>query len=210
MTESSGRGKARGERGMGMFGKKSEDDDKPAAAGHGTAEPRIATADVQANPALPVKPGAQKDASPALPARKPTIRPEVVRRTRDYSSTGREELSLGGGYSDSKRLVVGRDIALSGSINACEKLVVQGRVEASMTDCSEIEVADSGTFKGEAEIDVAEVNGVFEGTLVARELLLIRSNGRVSGKIRFGRLEVERGGELMGDVQVYTPENGED
>jgi cytoskeletal protein CcmA (bactofilin family) len=87
---------------------------------------------------------------------------------------------------------------------------VQGRVEANMSDCSEIEVTETGTFKGEAEVDVAEIDGVFEGSLIARELLLIRANGHVTGTIRFGRLEVERGGELMGDVQVYKPVDGED
>jgi len=191
---------------MGMFGKKSDDDGKPEA-GAGTATV-TATAELRAaGSPLPLKPGALKDPAPAIPARKPVVRPEIVRRARDYSATGRDEHSIGGGYNDSKKLIVGRDIALSGAINACEKLVVQGRVEANMTDCSEIEVTESGTFKGEAEIDVAEIDGAFEGTLIARELLLIRSNGKVSGKIRFGRLEVERGGELMGDVQVYTPEN---
>jgi cytoskeletal protein CcmA (bactofilin family) len=183
---------------MGMFGNKS-DDEKPPQAAAAPATPAAAS--------LPLKSGTQKEVTPILPARKSAGRPEVVRRTRDYTSGSRDDHPMGG-FNDSKKLIVGRDIALSGAINACEKLIVQGRVEANMTDCSEIEVTDSGTFKGEAEIDVAEIDGVFEGTLIARELLLIRSKGRVSGKIRFGRLEVERGGELIGDVQAYVPDPG--
>ena len=97
---------------------------------------------------------------------------------------------------------------MSGAISACEVLVVEGCVEASITDCREIEVADGGTFKGEAAIELAEIKGSFVGTLIARELLLIRATGRVAGKIRFGRLEVERGGRIEGDVAAYVP--GED
>jgi cytoskeletal protein CcmA (bactofilin family) len=180
---------------MSIFGDKSDTDTKPADAPAETA-----AAPLPLKPAVPV-------AAPAIPARKPVVRPEIVRRSRDYTTgTGRDEHGLGGGYNDGKKLIVGRDIALSGNINACEKLVVQGRVEANMTDCSEIEVTDTGTFKGEAAVEVAEIDGVFEGTLVARELLLIRANGRVTGTIRFGRLEVERGGELMGDMQVFNPD----
>ena len=134
-----------------------------------------------------------------LPARRTVVRPEVVRRPSDYSSAAGEPSM---GYGEGKKLIVGRDIALNGTISACEKLVVEGRVEANISDCREIEVADSGTFKGEAEIDVAEISGNFEGSLTARELLLVRSSGRVTGTIRFGRLEVERGGEIDGDVHV--------
>jgi cytoskeletal protein CcmA (bactofilin family) len=195
---------------MSMFGDKTEDNKKPAKAAPAAAEPAPAAAGAAAVP-LPLKQGTPAPAAPAMPARKQMVRPEIVRRTRDYTSgVGRDDHGMGGGFNDSKKLIVGRDIALSGEINACEKLVVQGRVEANMTDCSEIEVTETGTFKGEAEVDVAEIDGVFEGSLIARELLLIRANGHVTGTIRFGRLEVERGGELMGDVQVYKPVDGED
>lgn len=193
-----------------MFGDKTEDNKKPAKAAPAAAEPAPAAAGAAAVP-LPLKQGTPAPAAPAMPARKQMVRPEIVRRTRDYTSgVGRDDHGMGGGFNDSKKLIVGRDIALSGEINACEKLVVQGRVEANMTDCSEIEVTETGTFKGEAEVDVAEIDGAFEGSLIARELLLIRANGHVTGTIRFGRLEVERGGELMGDVQVYKPVDGED
>jgi cytoskeletal protein CcmA (bactofilin family) len=193
---------------MSMFGDKTEDNKKPVEAAPAAAAPAAAGA---AAVSLPLKQGAHAPAAPAMPARKQMVRPEIVRRTRDYTSgVGRDDHGMGGGFNDSKKLIVGRDIALSGEINACEKLVVQGRVEANMSDCSEIEVTETGTFKGEAEVDVAEIDGVFEGSLIARELLLIRANGHVTGTIRFGRLEVERGGELMGDVQVYKPVDGED
>jgi len=191
-----------------MFGDKTDDNRKPVEAAPTAVAPAAAGA---AAVPLPLKQGAPAPAAPAMPARKQVVRPEVVRRTRDYSSgVGRDDHGMGGGFNDSKKLIVGRDIALSGEINACEKLVVQGRVEANMSDCSEIEVTETGTFKGEAEVDVAEIDGAFEGSLIARELLLIRANGHVTGTIRFGRLEVERGGELMGDVQVYKPLDGKD
>jgi cytoskeletal protein CcmA (bactofilin family) len=194
---------------MSMFGDKTADDKKPAGAAPAAADPAPAAAGAAVP--LPLKQGTPAPTAPAMPARKQVVRPEVVRRSRDYSSgAGRDDHGMGGGFNDSKKLIVGRDIALSGEINACEKLVVQGRVEANMTDCSEIEVTETGTFKGEAEVDVAEIDGAFEGSLIARELLLIRANGHVTGTIRFGRLEVERGGELMGDVQVYKPLDGKD
>ena len=158
----------------------------------------------------PVRARVASDAAPILPPRRPVIRPEVVRRSADYLAGGTDNERPLGAYSEGKKLIVGRDIALSGSINACEKLIVEGRVEAKIADCQEIEITKTGTFVGEAEIDVAEISGVFEGTLIARELLLIRNSGRVVGNIRYGRLEVERGGEIVGDVQVFKAGDGDD
>lgn len=159
----------------------------------------------------PVRPAALKDAAPTMPPRKPVIRPEVVRSSRDYSmsGSGREELGYRS-YGEGKKLIVGRDIALSGQISSCEKLVVEGRVEANIAECREIEVSETGTFKGEAEIDVAEISGTFDGTLVARDLLMVRANGRVTGKVRYGRLEIERGGQINGDVRVYSGDGEDD
>ena len=57
---------------------------------------------------------------------------------------------------------------------------------------------------------MAEISGSFEGTLVARELLMVRANGRVTGKVRYGRLEIERGGQINGDVRVYSSEGQDD
>lgn len=179
-----------------MFAKKPEDV-KPATADATTA-------------ATAVRPAA-KETAPTMPPRKPVIRPEVVRSSRDYSKSGsgREEVNYRG-YGEGKKLIVGRDIALSGQISSCEKLVVEGRVEANIAECREIEISETGTFKGEAEIDVAEVGGTFEGTLLARDLLMVRANGRVTGKVRYGRLEIERGGQINGDVRVYGSDGADD
>ena len=159
----------------------------------------------------PARASAPKDVAPTMPPRKPVIRPEVVRGSRDYSmsGSGRDEIAYRGSYGEGKKLIVGRDIALSGQISSCEKLVVEGRVEANISECREIEVAETGTFKGEAEIDVAEISGSFEGSLIARELLMVRANGRVTGTVRYGRLEVERGGQINGDVRLFTADGQE-
>jgi cytoskeletal protein CcmA (bactofilin family) len=104
------------------------------------------------------------------------------------------------GSPEGKKLIVGREIELKGNISACDKLVVEGRVEAELMDCRQIEISATGTFKGSADIEIAEISGGFEGTLTAREILIIRSTGRITGSVRFGKLEIERGGEMVGDI----------
>jgi cytoskeletal protein CcmA (bactofilin family) len=153
---------------------------------------------------LPLKAEQPQTVRQVTPVRASVARPEIVRRPRDYSSSARDERPVSGygGGGDGKKLIVGREIALNGQISSCEKLVVEGRVEANMSECHEIEIAESGTFKGSAEIEVAEISGTFEGSITARDLLIVRSTGRVTGTVCYGRLEIERGGEIEGDVKV--------
>lgn len=106
--------------------------------------------------------------------------------------------------ADIKKLTVGRGISLDGKISSCDRLVVEGKVEAELQDCHTVEITATGTFRGAAEIERAEVSGDYEGALTARESLVIRGSGHVSGTIRYGRLQIEEGGQIDGDVKSLT------
>jgi cytoskeletal protein CcmA (bactofilin family) len=93
------------------------------------------------------------------------------------------------------------NIKLKGvEISDCDVLVIEGSVEATVHS-KIMEVAEPGTLKGTALIDVAEITGEFTGELTARTRLVVHGTGRVSGTIRYGKLVVEEGGELSGDIQ---------
>src|SRR6516225_3378336 len=100
---------------------------------------------------------------------------------------------------------VGRGIGLSGEVNSCDKLLIEGSVDAKLTNCRAIEIAESGLFKGSTSIDEAEIRGRFEGDLIVRNRLLIKATGRVSGTIRYGQIEIECGGQIFGDIQAQSP-----
>lgn len=102
------------------------------------------------------------------------------------------------------KLTVGPNIKLKGvEITDCDTLVVEGTVEATM-DSRVMQIAEQGAFRGAAEIDIAEIRGEFNGTLTVREKLVIFASGKVTGKIRYGKLVVEEGGQLSGDIEVGT------
>jgi len=98
------------------------------------------------------------------------------------------------------KLIVGPDIKLKGAeITDCDTLVVEGRVEASM-DARLVQIAESGALHGTIGVDLAEIRGRFEGELTVRKQLTIHPGGKVGGKIRYGKIVVEDGGELTGDI----------
>ena len=79
-------------------------------------------------------------------------------------------------------------------------LVVEGSVEAALMDSRALEVASGGYFTGTAVVDSAQIAGHFEGDLTVEGLLTLASTGRIIGTIRFGELEVERGGTMTGTL----------
>jgi len=101
-----------------------------------------------------------------------------------------------------RKLIVGREISLAGEITSCDRLVVEGSVEANLANCRDVEISESGVYKGSASIEDAEIRGRFEGVLHVRRRLLIRATGRVIGTVRYGQIEIECGGQVSGDVQA--------
>jgi cytoskeletal protein CcmA (bactofilin family) len=108
----------------------------------------------------------------------------------------------GGADAEMRKLTVGRDIVLQGEIRACQKLVVEGTVEAQLTGCRTVEIAQSGLFKGSAQIETADISGRFEGDITVTSRLIVRSTGRIVGSIQYGQIEIERGGVVSGHVEV--------
>jgi cytoskeletal protein CcmA (bactofilin family) len=103
------------------------------------------------------------------------------------------------------KLIVGPDIKLKGAeITDCNTLVVEGRVEAAM-ESRVLQIAEIGEFVGKAAVDTAEIRGRFDGELTVRKQLVICATGHVSGKIRYGKLSIEEGGELSGDIGAIGP-----
>lgn len=106
--------------------------------------------------------------------------------------------------AERRTLVVGRGIALQGTVQDAERLVVEGTVEASMIHATELAIAPGGTFKGEVEVEDAEVAGSMDGTLTARGNLIVRASGRLTGTARCRRLQVEDGGQITGRIEMLA------
>ncbi|WPZ35556.1 polymer-forming cytoskeletal protein [Thalassobaculum sp. OXR-137] len=133
--------------------------------------------------------------------------PEIPRRSAaDIPGAPPRRPSMPRGNEESKRLLVGKDISLSGEITACDSLVVEGTVQATLEHSQSLEVTETGLFRGKVTIEEAIIAGRFEGELSVRGTLSIRSTGVLEGKVRFNKLEVELGGVIKGDISPLTEE----
>lgn len=170
------------------------------------------TTNTPGTPATPATPGASTGLgnNPLTQG----FKPDIPRRVVEIPGTAPKRVAPTGtegntpAATEMRKLIVGRDISLSGEIAACDVLVVEGTVEAKLRDGRTIEIADTGLFKGSVEIDEADIGGRFEGDITVRGNLRVRSTGKIQGNIRYGTLEVESGGQLSGSIEVLTGKPG--
>ncbi len=148
------------------------------------------------NPTPPSNPPTTPPAPPPPPSP-----PGMASGPRPMAGPGR---APGRDTAERRTLVVGRGISVQGTVQDAERLVVEGTVEASMIHATELSISLGGMFKGEVEVEDAEVAGTIDGTLTARGNLIVRTSGRVLGTARCRRLQVEDGGHITGRMEMLS------
>ncbi len=106
--------------------------------------------------------------------------------------------------AERRTMIIGKGISLAGTVTEAEKLVIEGTMESQLLQAQELVISHSGVFKGEVQVEDAEIAGVFDGTLTVNGSLTIRATGRVIGVARSRRLSVEDGGQLSGKMEMIT------
>src|SRR5947207_5914559 len=102
-----------------------------------------------------------------------------------------------------REVFLGPEIVLSGELKSCGTLVAEGIVDSSRIECRKFILGSTGSCKGEVQAESAVISGRFEGRLIVRLRLLIKSGGQVRGSVEYGQVEIEPGGELQGDMVVH-------
>jgi hypothetical protein len=125
--------------------------------------------------------------------------PQIPRRVADIPNSAAARSAEAD--IDGKRLVIGKQIRMRGEISGCERLLVEGHVDASLSDVKTIEVTANGYFKGNAEVDVASIAGTFEGNLKVCGHLEIAPSGVVKGNVSYKTIAVANGGRLLGTIE---------
>lgn len=183
---------------MSLFRRKDEATTPPAP--EPTSVPTARDPDLAVPPFRPaaVVPPA---ASAAATSAKPTITPSPAARPSTPTAgrpTGRAEAG------EKRVLQLGKGISIQGSVTEAERIVIEGTMESQLLQCQELAISHSGVFKGEVQVEDADIAGVFDGTLTATGSLIIRATGRVLGVARSRRLSVEDGGQLTGRMEMIT------
>ena len=166
------------------------------------ARPFAARAAFKGNPFFSSTPFGGKSMSDKFSSdRMAAFAPQISKRVADIPNlTGlRGESEI-----DGKRLIIGKQIRMTGEISGCERLLVEGKVEANLTEVKSIEVTANGTFKGNAEVESAVIAGQYEGNLKVHGHLEIAASGVVKGSVSYKTIAVANGGKLHGSIETIS------
>jgi cytoskeletal protein CcmA (bactofilin family) len=109
--------------------------------------------------------------------------------------------------SREKSMHVGAGVRFKGEVSACDRLVIEGDAEATISDCRLVQIGVNGRLSGTIDTAEVDISGTFDGDLVARERLTVRGKGRLRGRARYRHIVVEAGGVVTGEISALEDED---
>jgi cytoskeletal protein CcmA (bactofilin family) len=98
--------------------------------------------------------------------------------------------------------ILGPQIAVLGALYGEEDLVVEGRVEGTVSLAGHLTVAESGVVRADLDVRSVEVHGEVEGDITASESITIDRGARVTGNVRAPRVIIHDGAVFRGQVEM--------
>jgi cytoskeletal protein CcmA (bactofilin family) len=94
---------------------------------------------------------------------------------------------------------IGEGVSFKGSINAPDEAVIEGQFDGDLT-VSNLLIGQTGRVTGTIKADRVDVKGELNKDISSRQLLIVRSTGKVNGTLEYGEIEIERGGQVRGSM----------
>jgi cytoskeletal protein CcmA (bactofilin family) len=101
-------------------------------------------------------------------------------------------------------LVVSEDTIIKGSIRNGRQVEIHGYVEGEVAS-EALLIHRGGRLYGTIRTDSAEVHGEMQGEVFVKNLIAIGGSGSVTGKVQYGQLAIEHGGNLSAEVRNVPP-----
>ena len=101
-----------------------------------------------------------------------------------------------------RRFTMGPNDSLEGKLTYDGHVHVDGRAEGELRVSGNIEVASGAKVKALLEASNVTIKGDVEGSLNARDKLVLGKNAKLSGDVSVRRLQIEDGASLNGHVRM--------
>jgi len=119
-----------------------------------------------------------------------------------------ERINRRGETSREGPCIIGQQIEIRGNVTGAEDLVVQGRIEGTISLKNHLTIEPSGIVEADVEVQDLTVQGEMRGDILAAQSVSINANAKVVGNIRAPRVILEDGARFRGsvDMEVKLPE----
>jgi cytoskeletal protein CcmA (bactofilin family) len=98
--------------------------------------------------------------------------------------------------------VLGPTLFFKGDLSAEEDLLIQGRVEGSITHTQRLTVGPQGTVKANIRAQLIVVEGTVDGDLQAEKSVFVKSTAKVVGNIFAPTVSILEGACFSGNIDM--------
>jgi cytoskeletal protein CcmA (bactofilin family) len=104
--------------------------------------------------------------------------------------------------ADERASILGPTLHFKGDLSADEDLLIQGRVEGSITHTQRLTVGAQGTVKANIRAQLIIVEGTVDGDLQADKSVLVKDTAKVCGNIYAPSVSINEGASFSGSIDM--------
>ena len=105
--------------------------------------------------------------------------------------------------------VLGPTLYFKGELTADEDLLIQGRVEGSITHTQRLTVGPQGTVKANIKAQLIVVEGIVDGDLIGEKSVFVKDTAKVHGNIHSPSVSIQEGANFSGSVDMDSKQPGQ-
>jgi cytoskeletal protein CcmA (bactofilin family) len=98
--------------------------------------------------------------------------------------------------------ILGPTLYFKGELSAEEDLLIQGRVEGSITHTQRLTVGPQGTVKANVRAALIIVEGTVDGDLHAERSVVVKDSATVCGNIHSPSVSIMEGANFTGNIDM--------
>ncbi len=95
-----------------------------------------------------------------------------------------------------------KDTHIEGTIRTASDIRIEGTLVGNLDCHAKLIIGASGSVTGEVLCRTAMIEGTFEGKIHVTELLEVRETARVNGQIAYGKLKIDAGATMTGQLSL--------
>ena len=105
--------------------------------------------------------------------------------------------------------ILGPTLYFKGDLSAEEDLLIQGRVEGSVTHTQRLTVGAQGTVKANIRAALIVVEGTVDGDLTADRSVVVKESAKVCGNIFAPAVSIQEGASFSGSIDMNGKKAGQ-
>ena len=105
--------------------------------------------------------------------------------------------------------VLGPTLYFKGDLSAEEDLLIQGRVEGSISHTQRLTVGAQATVKANIRAQLIIVEGAVEGDLIAEKSVLMKETAKIRGNIFAPTVNIVEGASFSGSIDMDGKKSGQ-